>query len=240
MEYKGTVLLVEDNVELNANNVRALRMLNYTVHPVLTLAEARAWLNNNEPDVILLDVMLPDGDGIDFCAEIRALPIQTSAHILFLTGKTGHADRLRGLADGGDDYITKPFHPEELQARIEAAMRRRSMARQKKHQTNLNNNGPQQAKNTNEKIRLCAAHYGFTPREAEVLTLLCQGASGTYIAQKLGLKEVTLYAYVSHMLKKSGTDNRAELVVLASSFQAGSSHSGTVSSCVANNDTLLG
>ena len=223
MDAKGTVLLVEDNAELNANNVRALSMLGYAVHPALTLAQARNWLGNNKPDVILLDVILPDGDGIDFCAEIRGLPLQTAAHILFLTAKTGHADRMRGLADGGDDYITKPFHPEELLARVEAAMRRRSMSRPNNR---MNNNGVQPAEKAEEKLRAFAAQYAFTPREAEVLALLCRGASGTSIAQELGVKEITLYAYLSHMYKKSGTGNRTELTVLASSFQVDGSHSG--------------
>ncbi len=125
MHPKGKVLLVEDNTELNDNNARALKMLGYDVYGALTLAAAREYLAGNDPDIILLDVMLPDGDGMDFCGEIRG---STRAHILFLTAKTEQADILRGLALGGDDYITKPFHPKELHARAEAVMRRRSMS----------------------------------------------------------------------------------------------------------------
>lgn len=220
MNAKGTVLLVEDNTELNANNARALNMRGYAVYPALTLAEARVWLGKNEADVVLLDVMLPDGDGIDFCAEIRGEPLCTAAHILFLTAKTGHEDRLRGLADGGDDYITKPFHPEELLARVEAAMRRRNMSRPN---NGMSNNGMQHAEKAEEKLRAFAAHHGFTPRESEVLALLCQGASHITIEQKLGIRESTLRPYVSRMLKKSGTKTRTELVALASSFQADAS-----------------
>ena len=125
MHPKGKVLLVEDNTELNDNNARALKMLGYDVYGALTLAAARGFLAGNDPDIILLDVILPDGDGMDFCGEIRG---STRAHILFLTAKTEQADILRGLALGGDDYITKPFHPKELHARAEAVMRRRSMS----------------------------------------------------------------------------------------------------------------
>ncbi len=224
MTHQGAILLVEDNAELNANNGRALGMLGYAVHPALTLAEARAWLGKNEADVILLDVMLPDGDGIDFCAEIRGLPIQTAAHILFLTAKTDHADRVRGLTDGGDDYITKPFHPAELLARVEAAMRRRSMSRPG---NGMLNNGAQSAENAEGKFRAFAVHHSFTPREVEVLVLLCRGASRMEIEQQLGIKESTLRPYVSRMLKKSGTNTRTELVVLASSFQAESPRLGS-------------
>jgi len=120
----GVVLLVEDDADLNEANRRALELRRYKVRTARTLAEARTQLGREEPDVILLDVMLPDGDGFDFCARIRD---RTRAHVLFLTAKTEHADLVRGLATGGDDYIVKPFHIEELLARVDAAMRRRRM-----------------------------------------------------------------------------------------------------------------
>jgi DNA-binding response OmpR family regulator len=124
MGSKGVVLLVEDNKELNAINCRALRLRNYTVYTAETIAQAEEQLIMREPDIILLDVMLPDGDGLNFCKRIREM---TSAHILFLTAKTDHEDMVRGLLSGGDDYIAKPYHPEELLARVDAAMRRRNM-----------------------------------------------------------------------------------------------------------------
>jgi DNA-binding response OmpR family regulator len=124
MTDKGIILLVEDNEDLNRANRRLLALRGYTVHVALTAAEARWRLAKMEPDIILLDVMLPDGDGFDLCDEIRET---TSAHILFLTSKTEHVDLVRGLSCGGDDYIMKPFHHEELLARVEAAIRRRRM-----------------------------------------------------------------------------------------------------------------
>ena len=75
-----------------------------------------------KPDVIVMEAALPDGDGFTFCREIRG---QTSAYILFLTGKTDNEDAKQGLRSGGDMYVTKPFHMPELMARIEAAMWRR-------------------------------------------------------------------------------------------------------------------
>lgn len=118
------ILLVEDNPELNEINRRALALSSYAVHAVETLAAARAWLEKEEPDVILLDILLPDGNGIDFCEEIRG---STSAHILFLTSRTEHVDRIAGLRSGGDDYIVKPYRLEEMLARVDAAIRRRGM-----------------------------------------------------------------------------------------------------------------
>lgn len=120
----GTILLVEDNLELNEINRRALELDNHIVLTAHTLAEAGARLENSRPDVILLDVMLPDGDGMEFCEEIRD---KTDAHILFLTSKTQHEDHLRGLGAGGDDYIVKPYQMDVLLARVAAVLRRREM-----------------------------------------------------------------------------------------------------------------
>jgi len=122
MSNSGLILLVEDNADLNESNSRVLTRRGYEVQSALTLAEARLKLAEVEPDIILLDVELPDGNGIDFCEEIRN---KTAAHILFLTSKIEHENMVRGFKFGGDDYITKPFHLDELLARIDAAMRRR-------------------------------------------------------------------------------------------------------------------
>jgi len=126
--------LVEDNEKLNEINRRALESAGYNVLTALTLAEAREHLKRHAPDVILLDVLLPDGNGIDFCGEIRG---GTTAHILFLTSRTEHEDRIRGLDTGGDDYITKPFKLEEMLSRVRAAMRRREMEDTKSPATTL-------------------------------------------------------------------------------------------------------
>ena len=123
-QLQNTVLLVEDNKDLNDANTQALQMRGYTVFSAETLAEARARLTQTQPDVILLDVMLPDGNGFDFCEEIRG---RTKAYILFLTAKTSHEDMVRGLSGGGDNYITKPFHAEEMIVKVDAAIRRMAL-----------------------------------------------------------------------------------------------------------------
>ncbi|MDR1538427.1 MAG: response regulator transcription factor [Clostridiales bacterium] len=119
-----TVLLVEDNEKLNEANCRALRLEGYDALAAPSLRDARECLAKRRPEVILLDALLPDGNGIDFCGEIRR---QTDAHILFLTSLAEHKDRIRGLDIGGDDYITKPYKLAEMLSRVRAAMRRRDM-----------------------------------------------------------------------------------------------------------------
>ena len=121
-----SILLIEDNAGLSDATSRILMRSGYTVHVAGDLRSARELLAEMEPDVILLDVMLPDGDGFEFCREIRD---RTRAHIIFITAKSEHKDMLRGLTGGGDAYITKPFHASEMLAKIGAAVRRRNFER---------------------------------------------------------------------------------------------------------------
>ncbi|MBS4189715.1 response regulator transcription factor [Bacillus sp. FJAT-49705] len=93
------------------------------IHTAYTANEALQCIEENEVDIILLDVMLPDQSGFDLCPKIRE---KTDAYILFLTARVSDLDVLTGFAIGGDDYITKPFNPLEIAARIKARLRRRS------------------------------------------------------------------------------------------------------------------
>lgn len=85
-----------------------------------TLTQLELW----RPDLILLDVMLPDGDGFELCRQIRKNTVLARIPILFLTARSDEVDRVVGLEIGGDDYITKPFSPRELVARVKAHLRR--------------------------------------------------------------------------------------------------------------------
>src|SRR6516225_1774094 len=77
----------------------------------------------NPPALFLLDIMIPASDGLELCRHIRQTKLLAGIHIIFLTAKTAEADRVRGLELGGDDYITKPFSPRELVARIRTVLR---------------------------------------------------------------------------------------------------------------------
>lgn len=93
----------------------------YTAHTAL---DALKIIQNNPIDFIVLDVMLPDLTGFELCPKIREL---SDAYILFLTAKVSDLDVLTGFAIGGDDYVTKPFNPLEIAARIKATLRRRDL-----------------------------------------------------------------------------------------------------------------
>ena len=85
-----------------------------------TLKDLEAW----KPDLIVLDVMLPGDDGFELCRQIRQSPVLARTPVLFLTARSDEVDRVLGLEIGGDDYMTKPFSPRELVARVKAHLRR--------------------------------------------------------------------------------------------------------------------
>lgn len=117
------VLLVEDNEKILRGNQRLLSWEGYIVDTATTLGEAHERMTADRPDVIVLDIMLPDGSGLDFIRELRASSY-AGVPILLLTGLTTNEDILRGLRSGGDDYLTKPYDFEILLTRIEALLRR--------------------------------------------------------------------------------------------------------------------
>lgn len=115
-------LLVEDNIELAEAVVNRLALDGHAVDHAASLAEAEDCLAAAQYDLILLDVMLPDGDGRDFLARSRAL-LETP--VIVLTARSQVSDRVGALDQGADDYITKPFDFSELEARCRAVLRRR-------------------------------------------------------------------------------------------------------------------
>jgi CheY-like chemotaxis protein len=120
----GRVLIVEDNRRLNLVNARALRGAGHRVAVAATLEQARTAFPAVRPDVILLDVGMPDGDGLAFAESVRE---STDAHIVFVSARATVGDKVRGLMAGGDDYLTKPYPMEEMLSRVAAAVRRRAM-----------------------------------------------------------------------------------------------------------------
>lgn len=119
------VLLVEDDATLAGALRRTLVAAGYTVRPVGSGAEALSALDADRPDVVLLDMGLPDRDGLGVCREIRS---RSRVPILAITGRGAVAARVQGLRSGADDYLVKPVSTEELLARIEAVLRRSSGA----------------------------------------------------------------------------------------------------------------
>ena len=115
------ILLVEDDSDIMRINSSFLEKEGYTVHCADSVKKAAFMLEEFVPDLVLLDVMLPDGDGMDFCKILRQ---KTNAPVIFLTARDENDSVVLGFRSGGDDYITKPYDLNVLKARIDAQLRR--------------------------------------------------------------------------------------------------------------------
>jgi len=120
------LLLIDDDARLSAMVADYLRNSGYEVTVAGSLAEGREQLAAAAPDGLVLDLMLPDGDGLDLCRELRANPRTRQLPLLMLTARGEPMDRIVGLEMGADDYLPKPFEPRELLARVKALLRRAS------------------------------------------------------------------------------------------------------------------
>ncbi len=122
----GRILIVEDEGDLREIVAYNLTKERFRVFTAANGKEAIDQLSRSRPDLILLDLMLPDTDGYDLCRRIRQSADQHDIPIIMVTARTEESDVLLGLGLGADDYITKPFRVRELVARVKAVLRRHS------------------------------------------------------------------------------------------------------------------
>lgn len=173
------ILLVEDEPEFLSYNAKHLEAEGYRVTGAATLLEARRAILREPPDLVVLDILLPDGSGLDFCRDLRA---ETGAPVIFLTTLSDQEQIIAGLRAGGDDYLTKPYHIEELIARIEAQLRRAALQR-----------GPQDLLELDglelDLLRRRAAWQGrelrLRPKEFQLLVLLARSRNRWLTAAEL-------------------------------------------------------
>ena len=121
---KQTIFLVEDDPDISRLVRHHLETARFPVQAYSSAANVIADAERQRPCLFLLDIMIPGGDGRELCRRIRETPSLGMTPVIFLTAKSAEADRITGLEMGADDYITKPFSPRELVARVKAVLRR--------------------------------------------------------------------------------------------------------------------
>ncbi len=119
---KNTALLVEDEMELAASLKLALKKLDFNVIHACNLEDARKELAAHDVRLVILDRMLPDGEGLDLCFELRSAGYDGG--IVALTARSATNEVVEGLKAGADDYLPKPFSWEEFEARVHSVLRR--------------------------------------------------------------------------------------------------------------------
>jgi DNA-binding response OmpR family regulator len=121
--FRPVIFVVEDDEDIARLISHNLQAAGFEVQSFVSGASVLTEAVREMPVLFLLDVMLPGTDGFELCRHIRQTPALSAIPIIFLTAKTSEADRVKGLELGGDDYITKPFSPRELVARIRSVLR---------------------------------------------------------------------------------------------------------------------
>lgn len=180
---EASILVVDDEPEIADLVSVYLRGENFQVFPCGTGTEALAILEREKIDLAVLDVMLPDISGISLCAEIRR---RWHFPILMLTAKAEDSDKITGLTVGADDYMTKPFSPLELVARVKAQLRRytRYNGGEEGDGETLSVNGLTINKTTHQ-CRLYDELLSLTPIEFDILWLLCANRGKVISAEEL-------------------------------------------------------
>lgn len=174
----GKILIVEDNKDILYTNKTLLELEDYEVMTATTLESARKINASSHPDLILLDIMLPDGNGKDFCREIRE---GNDVSILFLSALNDKHDVLDGLRAGGDDYLPKPYLMDELLLRVNSLMRRRKSVAPSFICGDL------KLLHYSAKAELRGEDLFLQPKEFRVLELLCMNAAKTFSPEDIYL-----------------------------------------------------
>ena len=201
MDGIASILVVDDNPKFLKD---ALPMYGYEVTVAEDGIEALKTLSddNNNFDLVLLDVMMPNMDGWDTLKAIRKNPKTQYIPVIMITAVSEDQKVVSGLKIGADDYIVKPFILPNLLARIEAVLRRSKWQ-------------AESAGKTEKKINKDVNIDALTPKEKEVLSLVAKGASNQEIADKLCVQDVTVKTHLNSIFKKLKVSNRTQAVLLA-------------------------
>jgi two-component system nitrate/nitrite response regulator NarL len=195
----GPVLVVEDDEACRALMVALLDRIGCAVEEAASGEEALALAKANPPALVLLDIGIPGISGYEVCHELRETFGQTLPVVFVSGNRVETQDRIAGLLIGADDYIVKPFNPDELVARV-----RRLLVR------NSSNGRPFERRREGS-----ASISSLTPREREVLVLLARGRNQEEIAAQLYISSKTVATHIQRLLAKLGVHSRAQAVAVA-------------------------
>lgn len=194
MTEKKRLMLVDDDPNLILLVKDYLEFRGYTMITAENGRQALEILENETPDMIICDVMMPEMDGYSLIKHIRENERTSWIPVLFLSAKGQSQDKVKGLSTGADVYMVKPFEPEELVAQVESSLKQASRL--------IDHNGGESSRRRSVEL---------TPTEIRVVQLLVQGLANREIAERMDISQRTVESHVSNMLQKTGLINRTEL-----------------------------
>ncbi|MBN1567603.1 MAG: response regulator [Acidobacteria bacterium] len=207
---KGIVLIIDDEADLIELVRYNLEHEGYTVVSAIDGESGLSLIVTQKPDIIVVDLMLPGIDGLEVCRRLRANSGTASIPILILTAKASEADRVVGLELGADDYMTKPFSPRELSARIKALLRRSGGFRQLPA---LIRHGSLSIDPTSHEVRCGTKRIDLTATEYRLLQFLASHPGFVYsrssiidgaLGRDITVLERTIDVHIMSLRKKLG------------------------------------
>lgn len=211
-----TILVADDDPGIRLAISDYLELSGYFLLTAENGADALAMVEEYQPHLLIADVTMPGMDGYELVRRVRAKPAFRLLPVIFLTARTNTEERIRGYQLGCDLYMPKPFELSELGAVVRNLMERSHLiqAEWRSHVNDPTAVEPEEADPISGNLRTSAG-LTLTQREQEVLDLLTDGLSNIQIGEKLHLSPRTVEKYVSSLLRKTETNNRAELVRFA-------------------------
>jgi two-component system, OmpR family, alkaline phosphatase synthesis response regulator PhoP len=188
----AAILVVDDEEPIQELLRFNLEKAGYLVRVAKNGQEALKQMENNQPDLLVLDLMLPGMDGLEVCRIIRSNPRFQQLPIIMLTAKGEEIDKVLGLELGADDYMTKPFSPRELLARIKARLRR--LNPQEEADTQIIMRGELRIDLTGFRVYVRGEETELTPKEFELLRVLAAHPGKVYSRDEL-LERIWGYEY---------------------------------------------
>ncbi len=218
---KPCILMVEDEKDVLRINARIMERRGYQVLTAATCAEAYAILASRTPDLLILDIMLPDGSGFDICDHFRA----GSDHpVIFLTGKNEVTDKIDGLGKGGDYYLTKPYDLDELLAVTDRLLQRHLQAQQKQKALTVITKGSLILDLQKARATVDGTDAGLTSKEFALLLALVQKedreiSPAELYEQVWGVPSVddvrTIRTHIKNLRKKIGADDAKDYDIVS-------------------------
>ncbi|NJN16571.1 MAG: response regulator transcription factor [Oscillochloris sp.] len=212
------ILVVDDDREITRLVRAYLEQAGFEAVCAHDGASALRMLHTKRPDLLILDLMLPDCDGMDIARKVRADPSDARLPIIMLTARVDDTDRIVGLELGADDYVTKPFNPREVVARVRAVLRRSSGAatpnQRLQHQDLVLDLDA-------HRVTLAGAEIVLTPTEFDLLALFLHNPGHAFtrtelIEQGLGYAyagmERTVDSHIKNLRKKIEIDSDTALI----------------------------
>lgn len=184
------ILVVDDEADIRRLVQEALSSAGYEVHAAANGREAVRLSSTFLPDLVLLDIMMPDADGFTVSEWLRSKPVSLTSPIIFLSARRELDSKLTGFRKGAVDYVTKPFHVRELLARVRVHLR-----------------DPEPPKD--------APPSPLTGREREVVRLLADGRTYKQVAGAMRLSQSTVRNHLHNVYQKLGVVDRAQAVIVS-------------------------